>query len=173
MPWIKTLIDPANPWGNLASILGLIVSVIGFIITIRSITTAKKAAEQASAAAEQAKAKVLLQGALGSFSSAIEVMEDIKRLLRKGDWEIAIERHSHLRRLLVDLKSASPGINDKEKLDIQSAIEQFKDIEKQVEKAINAKHTKTLPKLNVSKLNGIATEQIIKIQEIATILRNH
>src|ERR1017187_2755413 len=95
---LQPLREFCEPWGNVASVLGLFVSVVGFWFAIKGITTAKRAAQQAEAAAKQAKDRVLSQGTLSHFSSAIAVMEEIIRLQRKKEWGNALDRHSELRR---------------------------------------------------------------------------
>ncbi|HEY4832014.1 MAG TPA: hypothetical protein VIH61_05580 [Waddliaceae bacterium] len=47
---------------------------------------------------EQAKAKILKQGTLVNFSSAVSVMEEIIRLQRKKNWDYVLDRHSELAR---------------------------------------------------------------------------
>jgi hypothetical protein len=107
---LQPLRDFCDSWGNVASVLGLFVFLIGFWFAIRGITTAKRAAQQAEVAAKQAKDRVLSQGTLAHFSSAIAVMEEIIRLHRKKEWENALDRHSELRRLLVELKDGGVGV---------------------------------------------------------------
>ena len=135
--FFKQIVDACGPWGSFASVLGLLVSVVGFIITIKSVFTAKKASQQAERAAKQATEKLLRQGTLANFSSSIEVMEQIILLHRKKEWESALEHHSRLRRLLVELKGAAVGFTGEQQVAIQSAVEQFKTIELQIEKAVS------------------------------------
>jgi len=155
-------------WGNVASVLGLLVSLIGFWLAIKGITTAKRAAQQAELAAKQAKDRVLSQGTLAHFSSAIAVMEEIIRLQRKKEWGNALDRHSELRRLLVELKDGGVGISPNQAIIIQGSIEQFKTIEGQIEKTVSADK----PEPNAARMNAIIKEQITKVQGIAISLKN-
>lgn len=157
-----------DSWGNVASVLGLFVSLVGFWFAIKGITTAKRAAQQAEAAAKQAKDRVLSQGTLAHFSSAIAVMEEIIRLQRKKEWENALDRHSELRRLLVELKDGGVGITPEQAITIQGSIEQFKTIEGQIEKKVSADK----PEPNAARINGIVKDQITKVQGIAITLKN-
>ncbi len=94
-------------------------------------------------------------------------MEQIIRMHRKKEWENALEYHSRLRRLLVELKGASVGITDEQQVVIQSAVEQFKTIELQIEKAVFAKREP-----NGTKFTSIVISQIGKVQEIAASVKN-
>jgi hypothetical protein len=161
--------DFCNSWGNVASVLGLLVSLLGFWFAIRGITSAKRAAQQAEVAARQAKDKVLSQGTLAHFSSAIAVMEETIRLQRKKDWSNALDRHSELRRLLVELKDGWSGITTEQAIIIQGCIEQFKTIEGQIEKTVSA----AKPEPNAARINGVIKDQITKVQGIAISLKNN
>jgi hypothetical protein len=160
--------DFCDSWGNVASVLGLLVSLFGFWFAIRGITSAKRAAQQAEAAARQAKDKVLSQGTLAHFSSAIAVMEETIRLQRKKEWANALDRHSELRRLLVELKDGWSGITTEQATIIQGCIEQFKTIEGQIEKTVSA----SKPEPNAARINGVIKDQITKVQGIAIALKN-
>jgi hypothetical protein len=147
----------------------LLVSLFGFWFAIRGITSAKRAAQQAEAAAKQAKDKVLSQGTLAHFSSAIAVMEETIRLQRKKEWANALDRHSELRRLLVELKDGWSGITNEQATIIQGCIEQFKTIEGQIEKTVSA----AKPEPNAARINGVIKDQITKVQGIAISLKNN
>ena len=125
----KTISDLCNSWGSFASVAGLLISLLGFGITIWGVRRAKKAAEQAADAARQAKAKILTQGTLANFSSAIAVMEEIVRLQRKKEWEFVLDRHSELGRILVELKDGSGGLTPEQQTVIQGRVEQEPNIE--------------------------------------------
>lgn len=108
------------------------------------------------------------QGTLAHFSSAIAVMEEIIRLQRKKEWENALDRHSELRRLLIELKDGSVGLSSEQSIIIQGAIEQFKTIEAQIEKKVSSDK----PEPNAARINGVVKEQITKVQGIAISLKN-
>ena len=169
---VLTILQPirefCDSWGNVASVLGLFVSLVGFWFAIKGITTAKRAAQQAEAAAKQAKDRVLSQSTLAHFSSAIAVMEETIRLHRRKEWDNALDRHSELRRLLVELKDGSVGLSPDQSNIIQGAIEQFKTIEGQIEKKVSADK----PEPNAARINGVVKEQITKVQGIAISLKN-
>ncbi|HEY4416329.1 MAG TPA: hypothetical protein VGO57_11610 [Verrucomicrobiae bacterium] len=166
---VETVKSFCASWGDTASVAGLFVSVIGFVLAIKGITTAKRAAQQAESAARQAKDRVLSQGTLAHFSSAVAVMEEIIRLQRKKDWENALDRHSELRRLLVELKDGGVGISPEQATIIQGTIEQFKTIEGQIEKTVSADK----PEPNAARINGVVKDQIAKMQGIAISLKNN
>src|SRR5580698_10532436 len=109
-----TIIDFCNAWGNVASVAGLLIAVIGFGLTIWGVLSAKSSAEQAKIAALQAKEKILRQGTLTDFSSAIGIMEEIIRMHRRKEWEFVLERHTELEKILVELRNGSIGLTEEQ-----------------------------------------------------------
>jgi len=166
---MKIINDFCNSWGNVASVAGLLISLIGFIITIFVSLRAKRAAELASLAAEQAKAKILKQGTLFNFSSALAVMEDLVRLNRDKDWESILDRHSELGRILVELKDGSEGLSEEQLAIIQGCVQQLKIIENQIENHFSAGK----PEPDIARMNRIVKNQITKLHGIATMLKNN
>lgn len=106
--WVATVPGDAivaflkSNWGNL-------VTVLGFIVTILTILRAKTAAVSARQAAEATKAQLSRVNTLDEFSSAIAIMDEIKRLHRAGAWELVPDRYSVLRRLLASIQTLKPG----------------------------------------------------------------
>jgi hypothetical protein len=166
MEIIKKFTDFCESTGNAASVLGLLVSLLGFWFTIKSVITARKAAQQAALAAKQARDKVLRYGTMASFSSAIAVMEELVRLYRKREWQLALDRHSELRRLLIELKTDSTSLTSEQQTIIQGAVEQFNTIEGSIEKFNFAGK----PEPNVARINGVIKDQITNVHSIATSL---
>ena len=164
----KAFSEFCTHWGNFASVAGLLVSLLGFWLTIWGVAKAKGAAERAADAAKQAKEKILKQGTLANFSSAIAVIEEIVRLHRKKEWEVALDRHSELRRILVELKGDGGGLTTEQQTVIQGSVEQFKTIEGVIEKHLSA--GKAEPRID--RLNEIAKGQLVKVHEIAISLKN-
>jgi hypothetical protein len=159
--------DFCNSWGNFASVAGLLLSLVGFLITITVSLRAKRAAEQATLAAEQAKAKILKQGTLFNFSSALAVMDDLVRLNREKDWESMLDRHSQLGRILVELKDGSEGLSEEQIADIQGCVLQLKTIENQIE----CHFSSGKPEPDIARMNRIVKKQITKLHGIATTLK--
>lgn len=159
--------DFCNTWGNVSSVVGLVISVLGFGLTIWAVLRAKGAAEQAADAADQAKIKIQKLGTVANFSSAIAAMEDIMRLHRQKDWAGALDRQFELRRILVELKDGGGGLTLDQQTVILGSIEQFKGIERAIEK-----HTAAATEPKTERLNEVVRNQIVKLHGISITLKN-
>jgi hypothetical protein len=158
-----------DSYGNIASVSGLLVSLVGFWITILSVVTAKQAAQNAETAARQAKEKVFKQGTLANFSSAIAVMEELIRLQRKKEWSNSLDRHSELRRILVELKDGGSCLTSEQQTIVQGVIEQFNGIERLIEKHVSDGK----PEPQSAKINEVVKNQISKMQGVSITLKNN
>jgi hypothetical protein len=154
-------------WGDVASVVGVIVSLIGFIITIIGVVGSKRAAKRAEDAAVEARAKILWTDTIMELSSAIAVMDEIKRLHRVGAWSQLPDRYSYLKRLLISIRSSNPDLVEGYRTTLQSAIQHFTDIEKKVERALVNDSAPT----GVAKLNTIVSSQLDQINEVLAALR--
>jgi hypothetical protein len=164
----KAIGDFCDLWANRATVAGLLLSVFGFGFTIWGILRTKKAAERAVEAANQTKEKILKQGTLANFSSAIAMMEEIIRVQRKKEWGVSLDRYSELRRVLVELRDGSGGLTQEHQIVIQGTVEQFKTIEKQIDRHVSSGK----PEPDIAKINGVVTNQIMKVHGIAINLKN-
>jgi hypothetical protein len=86
-------------WINLVTLLGFIATIVGFIVTIQTLFRTKKAALAAREAAEATKIQLSRVDTISEFSSAIALMDEIKRLHRARAWDLVPDRYSILRRL--------------------------------------------------------------------------
>lgn len=75
----------AENWGNIATVLG-------FVVTIWTLVRTKTAAVAARKAAEATKTQLSRVDTITEFSSAIAIMDEIKRLHRARAWEILPDR---------------------------------------------------------------------------------
>ena len=141
----------ASNLGNIASIAGLLVALAGFTFTIAGVRNSKKAALRAEAAAIAAVDGIKYFDTISEISNAITVAEEIIRLNRAGEWKVILDRHSHLRHLLIRARSANPHFDEKQKARIQSTIAQSSTMSKQID---SATHSGKQPK-NVVKMNEI------------------
>ena len=155
-------------WGDSASVLGLFISLIGFGITIVGVLRAKRAADLAKEAANRATEKILKQGTLYNFSSAIALMENMLSYYRSKDWANAIARQSELRRILVELKDGGGGITDEQQTTIQGTLQHLIDIGKLIDRHVSDGK----PEPNVSRFTEIVSGQIVKMHEISVNLKN-
>jgi hypothetical protein len=153
--------------GNIASVLGLIVSLAGFALTLVAVAKAKSAAAGAQAAAEHARADVLKSNSMVDLASAVTAMEEIKRLHRQGAWPLLPDRYASLREALSSIRVTRPAMSDEHKAVFQGAIQQLRDIEDKVERALAAQQA---PR-NVPTLNRIISLQVDKLSEVLAAMR--
>jgi hypothetical protein len=95
-------------------------------------------------------------------------MEEIVRLQRKKEWEFVLDRHSELGRILVELKDGSGGLTPEQQTVIQGSVEQFKTIERQIERHFSSGK----PEPDIARINGVVRNQILKVRGIAITLKN-
>ncbi|MCK4570749.1 hypothetical protein KAT84_02245 [Candidatus Bipolaricaulota bacterium] len=161
MTYLSTLSIP-----ELASIIGLIVTVIGFIVTIYSVGRSRSAANLAKEAADSARVRMMRFDVATGLTSAISMLEEIKRLQRDKSWQLLPERYGTLRKLLVSIRGAYPHISEADRSSIQSAIQHLANSERIVEKVIADVDTADVPKLNsrLSNLVDILQELLIEVK---------
>jgi len=95
-------------------------------------------------------------------------MAEVKRLHRLETWQLLPERYDVLRRSLIRIKASGPSLTEVQLSQIQSAIQHFASMEKQVEKYLAAPDG---PKPSVPRMNGIITTQLDTLTELMSALR--
>jgi len=153
--------------GDWASIAGVIIVVVGFAITIINVLLSRSAARQARDAAVDARESMNRLDTVTEFSSAMSVMEEIKRLHRHGAWPILPDRYSALRKSLISIRTNNPDLTNEQQQTIQNAIQHFVNIEKIVEKCMT---DQTKP--DVSRLNQRVSSQIDLLQAVLIEIKN-
>jgi hypothetical protein len=118
----------ADHWGDLASILGL-------ALTLWVAWRAKTAAEQARDATRQVTARISNLDMLAEISAAVATLDEIKRLQRRSDWDLALDRYAVVRRHLVRVKQMNHGLTALQLTELTAAIGKFRIIETKVERA--------------------------------------
>jgi hypothetical protein len=154
-------------WGDIASVTGVLISIVGFVITITSVIRSKKAAQRAEEAVQDVRRSILRADTVMELSQAVTIMEEIKRLHRTLAWGLLPDRYSTLRRLLISIRSANPGLRDQHLAALQGSILQFTQIEKKVERSLAGGGSPP----NVALLNEIVAEQADKINEVLVTIR--
>lgn len=158
----------ASGWGDVASIFGLVLGIFGFGFTLYGVAKSRTAAESANDAAQDAKSAIVRAETISSFSSAVTVMEEVKRLHRAEAWEIMPDRYSYLRKALISILSNNSDLSEDHKTLLQSAIVQFRELENSVETYLVNK--KISP--NSAKFNKIVTTQIDKLDEVLNFIKS-
>ena len=144
-----------NNLGDWASVLGVIIATVGFLVTIIKLLRLKSAVRKV-------REDVLRVETVAEFSAALSVMDEIKRLHRQQAWQILPDRYAHLRKALISIKTSYSDLEEEHKKALQSAIQIFRGIEKQVENAL----AKDSASLDVPKLNRLTSIQIDSLQEV-------
>lgn len=160
----------ANRIGDYAGLLGLLISFVGFYITIKTSLNAKAAAAQASAAVESMRGDLRKGDTVADFSSALAVMDEIKRMHRSATLHLLPDRYSHLGRILISIRSSNPLLDDVDQRAIQDAIVQFSASERTIEKALETASTVSAARMNslVSKHSEAIQELLVRIKSEIT-----
>lgn len=148
--------------GDLASIVGLLVAIIGFCVTIISVVRSKKAAERAEDAALQVRQDIAHFETVVDFAAALSSIDEIKRLNREGAWRVLPDRYAALRKALISIRKANPGLSSQHQTHLQSAIQHCSLMEGQVERALEAQSAPP----RFTKLNEILSQQADHLNEI-------
>ncbi len=165
--YINTLLESTS-FGNILNVIGLLITILGFITAIRTARSAKNAAQKAEIEVIKVREDMGKLRTVADFSSAVTLMEEIKRLHRLGSWEDLPDRYSSLRNLLVTARSGNQKLSDEHKSLIQNALLQFSTMEHKVDRHLIAKQTKP----DVSQLNNIVSKQIDNIRGILVEIQN-
>lgn len=94
--------------GNIASVVGVMLSLLGFSVTVWNVVRSKRAAEQTEKAVKSVRDRLTAIDTIADFSSAIAIMDEIKRLHRQGAWVILPDRYSALKKALVSSMDRGP-----------------------------------------------------------------
>lgn len=155
-------------YGDLASLAGLVVSLAGFGVTIVAVLRSKGAAEAARDATAEVQERLARFDVSTALSETLAVMAETKRLHRLGTWELLPERYDVVRRGLIRIKASGSSLTDGQRSQIQSAIQHFASMEKQVERFLAAPDR---PQPSVPRLNAIVTRQLDVLTELMSDLR--
>src|SRR4051794_27728609 len=98
--------------GDLASIAGVFITIVGFFVTLLNVWRSRSAAERAEMAANDARRMIRSYETVAEFSSAITLMEEIKRLHRSRQLEMLPDRYAALRKALIGVRRLAPSIRE-------------------------------------------------------------
>nr|WP_314532542.1 hypothetical protein [uncultured Pseudomonas sp.] len=159
-----------NRIGDYAGLLGLLISFVGFFFTIKTSLKTRAAAAQASAAVESMRGDLRRGDTVADFSSAIAVMDEIKRMHRSANLHLLPDRYSHLGRILISIRSSNPLLSDADQRAIQDAIVQFSASERTVERAIEGGGIVSAARMNslVSKHSEALQELLVRVKSEIT-----
>jgi hypothetical protein len=165
MAWLR-LHDLAGTW---ADVSGFAIAIVGFAITIGAVIKSKNAALAAKDAAQAAKESIRLFDAIQDFSTAIAILEEIKRAQRgAGISETLPDRYAAIRKQLIMLKSSSVTLTDDHLAVIQNAIANLSTMENLIERALETKGP-----FPIAKYNTLISADIDKLVEVFMYLRSN
>lgn len=153
--------------GSIASVLALGLSVIGFSFTIWSVIRSKRAAEAAREASIAVRTSLARTDIVAECSTAIAILEEVKRLHRVAAWPLLPDRYSALKRSLILIRTANPKLSDSHKTKIQNAVSHLIAFEDMIEKVIAT--GSEVP--DVPRLNKIVSKQVKALAEILGDIR--
>ena len=162
LPWLKDH-ELAGTW---ADVIGFVIAITGFGATFWNVSRSKNAAIKAEEAAQAARDSIRRFDAIVDFSTAIAVLEDIKRAHReKGLTEGLPERYAAIRKQLIVLRASSNDLPDDHRDAVQDAIANLSTMEAQIDKALANK-----AELPVARLNIVLSRNIDKLVDVLSCL---
>jgi hypothetical protein len=156
--------------GDYAGLIGLLISFVGFFVTIKTSRNARTAATQATLAVESMREDLRKGDMVADFSSALAIMDEIKRMHRSPNLHLLPDLYSQLRRSLVSIRSSNPLLSDADQGAIQNAITQFSASERLVEKALEGSGSISAARMNslVSKHSESILELLVRVKSEIT-----
>lgn len=145
----------ANQVGDLTGVAGIGVSLIGFAFTVYGVFKSKAAAERAEEAARSARDSIHLFDSAVDFTSAIAILEEIKRAHRNKLWILLPDRYAAIRKLLISLRVSNSDLTDAQLTVVQNVLSNLSDIEKLVEKNLDNSGA-----LNGAKFNAVLSSDV-------------
>jgi hypothetical protein len=132
-----------NNWGSLASVVGLFATVVGLSTAISVASKARAWADESRTAAEAAQtASFETRDAISRTLTSIElegaigVIERLKLLHRDRKWEVAVERYSGLRGMLVGIEARNAHPSSSISREFRDATAQLRIIKNSVNSSI-------------------------------------
>lgn len=167
MESVVQILDSAT-FGNILNIVGLVITIIGFALTIRSTWKSREASIKAREEVAKVREDMRKIRTVADFSSALTLMEEIKRLHRDSSWQILPDRYSNLKNLIVSVKSANGDLRDDQKAIIQNVLTQLTNMENQVERHLMTKQNPP----DITRFNSIISKQVDNLREILVEVQN-
>jgi hypothetical protein len=161
--WLKEH-ELASTW---ADVSGFLIAIVGFWATLVNVRKSKKAAIAAQEAAQATRDSIRLFDVIVDFSTAIAVLEEIKRAHREtGVSETLPERYSAIRKQLIILKGSSINLSDSHLSVIQNAIANLSTMEDHIERTLATKSP-----FPIAKYNALISRDIDKLVDVFTYLK--
>lgn len=156
-----------NHIGDLASVAGVVISIVGFLATVWNVRRSKSAAERAEAAAIEARTAMRGYQTVSDLSTAIAIMEEVRRLHRIGQIDLILDRYGTLRKALVGVRQLAPFLSEAMDREIQIAITTLASMEDVLERASSEGSSPDFPELNWLLARDIDRLQAVLIEMTA------
>ena len=117
-----------------SSVIGLDLTALGFSFTIWKVLAAKSAAVLAHKAASDAQEAISKYDTVAACSSALAMIDEIKRHHRNAAWAVLPDRYSAPRRKLIEIRKVFPSLDADRQKSLQGAISQLSAMETAAEK---------------------------------------
>jgi hypothetical protein len=149
-------------------LLALLITIVGFAFTLWRLRKSQTASEQARRAAESVREQILQMNAIQGLNDVMRALEDIRRLHRLQAWSALPDRYTSLRRDLIAIRGRTPNLTEDQRSNIQGAIQQLSNIERQVENAMAG--ATNVPSVN--RINDIISKQIDRLAVLLVDLQS-
>ena len=106
--------------------------------------------------------------AIQGLNDVMRALEDIRRLHRLQAWSALPDRYTSLRRDLIAIRGRTPNLTEDQRSNIQGAIQQLSNIERQVENAMAG--GADVPSVN--RINDIVSRQIDRLAVLLVDLQS-
>ena len=123
-----------NRLDSASSVVGLGLTTVGFAFTIWKVLAAKSAAVLAHQAATDAQEAISKYDTVAACSSALAMLDEIKRHHRNAAWAVLPDRYSALRRILIEIRNVFPNLDADRQKSLQGVISHLSGMETEVEK---------------------------------------
>jgi phosphoglycerate-specific signal transduction histidine kinase len=143
-----------------------VVTLVGFGIAIHQIRATKTASEQAKEVAEGVRNQILQMNAVRGLDAAIKAFEIIRKLHRAESWDALPELYTSLKHELIAIKVRTPNMSDAHRTQLQNAIQQISNMEKQVEGTIGGGSTP-----EVDRMNNVVSRQMDRLGQVIVELQ--
>ncbi|MBZ0257778.1 hypothetical protein K8I31_17070 [bacterium] len=141
--------------GAAASIIGVIITVGGFIWTLIYAKAAQDAAREAVNEIQQSKTIV-------DVSTAIQVLEEVRRLHREKAWAILPDRYTVLKKALVVVLSENVDLSEEHKTTLTKIVKHISIVEDQIEQLIECEDKE----VDIPMFNRVLSKALDKLNEM-------
>jgi hypothetical protein len=146
---------------DIVTIILAFITIGGFVITAFKFKSSEEETRRII------KEGLQVSNVISDIASAMAIIKEIKGLLRDSKREIARDKYSELRLLLIGIKKSGVTFLDSEGAIIQAAVTHAKANEDALEKAVYEKNS-----TEYVKTNSVLSDQVDKLYEVLMDIKN-